>query len=114
MADEFYPAEILALPEADIPFEGVRGRLLQGEKGSVVFFDIAPIGAVPAHAHGAQWGMVLEGEMELTLGGKTRTYRRGDRYYIPAGVEHSAHFKTRTFVIDFFADRDRYQPKQGR
>lgn len=111
MAEEFYPAEILRLPEADIPFEGVKGRLLQGASGSVVFFDIAAIGQVPPHAHGAQWGAVLEGEMELTIGGVTRTYRRGDRYTIPAGTVHSAVFKKRTFVVDFFAERDRYQPR---
>ncbi|MFQ5778207.1 MAG: cupin domain-containing protein [Terriglobia bacterium] len=111
MADDFYPSEILNLPEADIPFAGVRGWLLQGRKGSVVFFDIDAIGQVPPHAHGAQWGIVLEGEMELTLEGETRTYRRGDRYYIPAGRTHSASFKTRTYVLDFFAEPDRYQPR---
>ncbi|MBI4466458.1 MAG: cupin domain-containing protein [Acidobacteria bacterium] len=112
MPDGFYPPEICALPEADIPFAGVRGWLLQGETGSVVFFDLAAIGRVPPHAHGAQWGCVLEGEMELTIGGETRTYRRGDSYYIPAGTVHSATFRTRTFVIDFFAERDRYRPKR--
>lgn len=111
MAEEFYPPEICSLPEADIPFPGVRGRLLQGSTGSVVFFDIAAIGQVPPHAHGAQWGIVLEGEMELTLGGETRTYRRGDRYYIPVGAVHSATFKSRCFIIDFFAERDRYSPR---
>lgn len=112
MAQPCYPPEILELPEADISFEGVSGRLLQGDRGSVVFMEIAPIGVVPPHAHGAQWGIVVEGEMELTIGGQTRTYRRGDRYYIPAGTQHSATFKSRVFVIDFFAERDRYRPKR--
>ena len=112
MADDFYPPEIRALPEADITFPGVRGWLLQGERSSVLFVDIAAIGQVPPHAHGAQWGVVLEGEMELTIGGQARTYRPGDHYYIPAGAVHSAVFKTRTFVIDFFAERDRYSPKR--
>lgn len=111
MPDDFYPPEIRSLPEADITFDGVRGWLLQGENGAVVFFDIAPIGRVPPHAHGAQWGVVLEGEMELTIGGETRTYRRGDRYYVPAGATHSAAFRQRTFVVDFFAERDRYLPR---
>lgn len=111
MADQVYPPEIRNLPEADISFEGVRGWLLQGQTGSVVFFDIAPIGQVPPHVHGAQWGVVLDGEMELAIAGVTRTYRRGDRYYIPAGAVHSATFKKRTFVVDFFAERDRYLPR---
>ncbi|MFQ5696631.1 MAG: cupin domain-containing protein [Terriglobia bacterium] len=112
MPDDFYPPEIRNLPEADVSFEGVRAWFLQGEQGSLGFFDIAPIGEVKPHSHGAQWGCVLEGEMELTIGGRTRTYRPGDHYYIPAGVVHSATFKQRTFVIDFFAERDRYQPKK--
>ncbi len=112
MADEFFPPEIRGLPEADIGLPGVRGWLLQGGTGSVVFFDIAPIGVVPPHSHGAQWGIVLGGEMDLTIGGETRTYRRGDRYYIPAGTVHSATFRTRFFALDFFAERDRYRPKR--
>jgi len=111
MADDFYPPEIRQLPEADITFPGVRGWLLQGDQSSVLFVDIAAIGQVPPHAHGAQWGVVLAGEMELTIGGQTRRYRPGDHYYIPAGTVHSAVFQTRTFVIDFFAERDRYQPR---
>lgn len=111
MADDFYPPEILRLPEANVTFPGVRGRMVQGEQGLVVFMDIAPIGQVPPHSHGAQWGIVVEGEMELTIGGQTRTYRHGDSYYIPAGTVHSAAFKSRVFVIDFFAERDRYLPR---
>ena len=41
------------LPEADIPVDGVRHRLLQGPKQQQVFFDIVPIGEVPPHSHGA-------------------------------------------------------------
>ena len=108
--DELYPDVIEALPDADIPLEGVRGKLLQAEGHQVVFFDIQPIGAIPAHSHGAQWGVMLDGEMELTIGGVTRTVRTGDNYYIPAGVEHSAVFKTRSRVMDLFAEPDRYKP----
>ncbi|MFC2118926.1 NAD(P)H-dependent oxidoreductase [Bacteroidota bacterium] len=34
-----------------------------------VFFDIESIGKVEEHKHGAQWGVVFEGEMELSIGG---------------------------------------------
>lgn len=106
----FYPQVISGLPEADIPFEGVRGWLSQGVDHQIVFFEIEAIGEVKAHKHGAQWGVVFEGEMELTIGGKSGTYRKGDNYFIPEGVLHSAVFKTKTFVMDFFADKDRYKP----
>jgi quercetin dioxygenase-like cupin family protein len=106
-----YPESITSLPLADIPIDGVTGRLLQGSDSQLVFFDIEPIGVIPPHSHGEQWGIVVEGEMELTIGGEMRTYRAGDSYRIPAGVVHSATFRTRVRVIDFFADRDRYGPK---
>lgn len=112
MVNEFFPKEIRALPEADVTFSGVHGRLLQGPGQQLVFFDIDSIGEVKAHSHGAQWGVVLDGEMELTIGTDTRTYRKGDSYYIPDGVVHSARIRTRTRVIDFFADADRYAVKQ--
>ena len=107
----FYPELIAGLPEADIPFEGVKGWLSQGADHQVVFFEIEPIGEVAPHSHGAQWGVVFEGEMDLTIGGETNTYRKGDRYYIPEGVVHSAVFKTRTWVMDVFADAHRYRPR---
>ena len=112
MADEFYPAEINELPEIDAPFAGVRGRLLQGPEQQLVFFDIEPIGEVTPHSHGAQWGVVLDGEVELTIGDETRIYRKGDSYYIPSGVVHSARFLSRSRVIDFFAESRRYEAKE--
>ena len=107
-----YPHMINQLPDADIPFEGVHGKLLQGADQQVVFFEIEPIGEVAEHKHGAQWGVVFEGEMELTIGGETKTYRKGDSYFIPSGVLHSAVFKQKTFLMDVFADKDRYLPKK--
>jgi quercetin dioxygenase-like cupin family protein len=109
-----FPRAITSLPRADVPFKGVKGWISQAGDHQVVFMDIAPIGDVAPHAHGAQWGIVVAGEMELTIAGKAQTYRKGDSYFIPAGVIHSACFKARTFVIDFFSDRDRYKAKARR
>lgn len=106
-----YPELIQALPDADIPFKGVKGKLLQGENQQAVFFEIDPIGEVAEHKHGAQWGVIFDGEMQLTIGGKTKTYKKGDQYYIPSGVLHSAVFKTKTFIMDVFEDKNRYLPK---
>jgi quercetin dioxygenase-like cupin family protein len=106
-----YPEIINNLPEADIPFKGIKGRLSQAESHQVVFFEIDAVGDLPAHSHGAQWGIVVGGEMDLTIGGETNTYRKGDAYYIPAGVVHSATFREKTWVIDFFEDKNRYNKK---
>lgn len=106
-----YPEMLRNLPEIDIPIEGLRGWLLQGEDKQVVFFDLNPIGEVPPHSHCNQWGFVLEGEMRFTIGGETKTYRKGDWYFVPEGVVHSATFLTRVQVIDVFDDAGRYKTK---
>ena len=106
-----YPDFIKGLPEVDIPFPGVRGWLLQGGNTQAVFMDIEPVGEVSPHAHCAQWGLMVEGEMRLTIGDDTRTYHKGDHYFIPEGVTHGATFKTRVQVIDVFDAPDRYKPK---
>jgi quercetin dioxygenase-like cupin family protein len=74
--------------------------------------DIDPIGEVAPHRHGEQWGIVVEGEMDLTIGGVRKRYRTGDSYHIPGNVEHAATFVTRVRVIDVFADADRYRAKK--
>ena len=106
-----YPEMITNLPEIDIPINGIRGWLLRNDTMSAVFFELAPIGKIPDHSHCAQWGMVLEGRMKLTINDETKVYTKGDRYFIPEGVVHAAEFLTQCYVIDFFADPNRYQVK---
>ena len=79
----------------------------------LALFDIQPVGNVPPHSHCSQWGVVFEGEMSLTIGGNTKIYRKGDWYFIPEGVEHSATFLSRVQVMDIFDAPDRYSPKQS-
>lgn len=111
MLNDAFPEMIIRLPEADIPFKGVRGWISQAPDHQIVFMDIEPIGEVAPHSHGEQWGIVVEGEMELTIGSETRIYRPGDHYHIPEGVVHSAKFLSHFRVIDMFADKNRYKPK---
>jgi len=61
----------------------VRGWLLQGTSRQAVFFDLPADAVVPEHAHEAQWGIVIEGVLDLTIAGVRRTYRKGDTYAIP-------------------------------
>ncbi len=106
-----YPDMIRNLPEIDIRVDGIRGWLLQDGSKQAVFFDIQPVGEIPPHSHCAQWGIMLEGEMSLTIGGDTKVYRKGDQYYIPKDVIHSANFLSRVNVIDIFDAPDRYKTK---
>lgn len=106
-----YPPIISTLPEADLPMPGVRGWLLQGESRQAVFFQLPPETIIPEHAHGPQWGHVLQGEIELTVAGICRTYRRGDSYEVPDGAPHSARCPGGALILDLFADPGRYRAK---
>ncbi len=106
-----YPEMIRNMPEVDIPLKGIRGWLLQGGDKQAVFFDIQAGAVVPPHSHCAQMGIMLEGEMALMIAGETKTYRKGDWYFIPDGAVHSAQFPTHINVIDIFDSADRYKAK---
>jgi quercetin dioxygenase-like cupin family protein len=107
-----FPKVITDLPEADIRFKGVKGWIAQGESHQIVFFEIEPLGEVSEHSHNTpQWGVVVEGKMELTIEGKTKVYGKGDEYFIPAQAKHSAKFLTKFRSIDFFGEKTRYKPK---
>jgi len=106
-----YPEIVHSLPEADIPFKGLRGWILQGRAQQMLFLEIEAIGQVTEHTHSAQFGMILDGEMSLTIGGETKRYKKGDTYYIPAGTPHSAIFHSKVFVVDLFDEPARYKVK---
>lgn len=113
MADpEPFPEFIRALPTVDSPLASLRGWLLQTGQALAMFYEIPDGVDLPDHAHGAQWGVVLAGSIEFTIGGKTRTYSRGDTYYVPDSVVHSAVIHPGYVGIDVFADADRYSARE--
>ncbi len=107
-----YADFIKALPLADLPSDVVKGYLLSAPQGQVAFFEVPAGATFPPHSHGPQWGIVVQGSGELTIGGKTAVYEKGDSYYIPAGVEHSIKVLSDLRAIDVFADPDRYAPQK--
>jgi len=108
-----YPEVIVRLPEADIRFEGIKAWILQGEKHQLIFFEMEPFARVPEHSHDyAQWGMVIDGKMELTINGEPRICEKGDEYVIPAQAKHHARFLSKSRVIDFFSEKSRYGTKK--
>ncbi len=106
-----YADFIRALPQANLPMPGITAFLLAAPQGQAVFFELPAGTSVPPHSHGAQWGIVVRGAIDLTIAGETRTCRAGDSYFIGEGVEHSATLKEPCWAIDIFADPKRYQPK---
>ena len=108
-----FPDFIKSFPGLDVPFpdDVVQIHAVRSDRGLVAFFDFLQDMVLPAHSHGAQWGTVLVGEIEFTIGGVIKKYGPGDTYSIPSGVVHSAHIAAGTKAIDVFEEPDRYHLK---
>jgi len=108
---DFFPDIITNLQEADISIEGVHAYLVQGKNQQILFMTFENKVEVPEHTHDAQWGVVLDGEIELTIGGRKNIVKKGDTYFIPKGVKHSAKIKKGYKDIILFDQKDRYEVK---
>ncbi len=66
-------------------------RTMSGERIMINIIENAPHSVVATHSHPhEQAGIVLQGELEMTIGDETRRLKPWDAYVIPGGVEHSA------------------------
>lgn len=111
MEDKFFPDIITNLPEADIPVEGLRAYLLQSKNQQIVFMSFEKDVEVAEHSHEAQWGVVLDGQSELTINNIPYTFTQGDTYFIPKDVRHSAKIKKGYKDLTLFNQKDRYKAK---
>ncbi len=69
---------------------------------------------IPEHSHAEQWELVVEGSVDMILGGKTKTYTKGDCFFIPKGTPHSAVVHKGYHSVIFFDQLDRYYAKKNR
>lgn len=106
-----FPDLILRLPQADIPIEGLRAYIAQGDHFQMVFMSFEKDTPVPAHSHAEQWEIVLEGMVDVTIDNELVRYRKGDRMHIPAGIVHSAFIHAGFCSMAFFDQPDRYHVK---
>lgn len=105
-----YSDLIRTLPRAALPFPGVTGYLLQSPDRLLVFFEFDEQVTVPLHSHGAQWGTVLAGRLDLTIGDEAHSFGPGDSYVIPRGTEHGGEVHAGSRILDLFEETDRYLP----
>jgi mannose-6-phosphate isomerase-like protein (cupin superfamily) len=99
------------LPLADIPLAGVLGYLSQSIGHQILFMEFSKDVVLSEHSHETLWGVVLEGSMDIAIGGKQLSLKKGDRYFIPSGVSHSAEIHAGYADITSFNEPDRYRFK---
>lgn len=94
------------------PIPGLVMQSVVGGKLMANWVTIEPNQIVPRHQHPhEQLGIMLEGELELTLGEETRLLGPGDAYTIPPQLPHSARTLDKgCVVLDIFTPpRDDYR-----
>jgi quercetin dioxygenase-like cupin family protein len=108
---DIFPEPIQNLPEADIPLSGIQAYLSQSNDHQIIFMQFSQAVDLPEHSHAAQVGFVLEGRIDLLIAGESRSYFKGNRFLIPAGVLHSGKIHAGYADITFFDEPGRYQAK---
>lgn len=69
---------------------GIRSKLESGSNLTMAFMEIAPHKEGATHDHPFdQCGVVVEGEIEMSLGQEKKLLRPMETYFIPAGIKHN-------------------------
>jgi quercetin dioxygenase-like cupin family protein len=86
-------------------WDGVLGRVVNGERVTIGFVEIDPDVLVPEHRHeNEQVGFVLRGSVTMVVDGQSRELRVGETYTIASQVLHSARAGADgASVVDVFA-----------
>ena len=106
-----FPEPIQNFPIADIPLDGLTAYLSQADTHQTLYMQFEKDAELPEHEHADQIGFILEGKIDLTVDGEKKTYSKGERYHIPAGVKHSAKIYAGYADITIFMQPDRYKEK---
>ena len=106
-----FPEPVKNLPKADMPFDNYEAFLSQGENHQIIFMQFDKDIELHEHEHESQWGIVLEGKIELIIDGEKKIYGKGDRYFIGKGIKHSGKIFKGYADITFFDQKDRYSIK---
>jgi quercetin dioxygenase-like cupin family protein len=77
--------------EAIEPVPGCRMRTPFGEHLMLSYLEMDEGAEIPLHSHPhEQGGMLLQGQMQLTIGEETRLCQPGSMYLIPPNTPHRA------------------------
>jgi len=72
-------------------WQGVSGRIIEGERVTLAIVELSANGTVPSHQHEQeQLGLVVRGEVTFTVGDETRTFGPGGTWRVPSMTPHGA------------------------
>jgi quercetin dioxygenase-like cupin family protein len=83
---------------------GLYGRFVHGDTMTLSFVDIQPGARLPEHSHPhEQITYLIEGELEMVIGGEKMLLTPGMVHVIPSNIPHSAVARTFVKVLDAFS-----------
>jgi quercetin dioxygenase-like cupin family protein len=83
---------------------GITGYYAHGERMSFGYVELEKGSIVPTHQHiQEQITYIVEGQLDMVIGGKECSLTAGTYYVIHSNVPHSANAKTFCKVIDAFS-----------
>lgn len=82
---------------------GFEGRFVHTDTMTVAHWEIKGGSVLPLHDHvHEQVVNMIEGELEMTIGGETRVMTAGQTFAIPSNIPHEGKALTDCKVIDVF------------
>jgi len=98
--DNIYPKLLQKLSLYDGMFDAYK---LEAKDCDVLFASYPSGTAIEPHKHKTEnFGVIIKGELVLTMEGETKKYGMGDWYRVPANMEHAAEFDVDTSEIEFW------------
>jgi len=84
--------------------EGIHGYYAHGEKHTIGLVELEKGSIVPMHSHvHEQITFILEGQLDMVIGGQSYSLTAGTYHIIHSNVPHSAIAVTDSKVIDTFS-----------
>jgi len=101
---------INTIPSREI-FPGLHFQLVHGSQSTLSVVTLEKGSTLPEHQHPQeQITWVMEGQLDMRIGGEAFSLTPGMIHVIPPGILHSAVAVTEVKVVDFFSPaRDDYR-----
>ncbi len=101
-----FPPSVHRLPKTSLA--GIDAYVHDDGATQVLFMELGRGAAevvVPTHTHDVEWGVVVEGEIRMTIDGREERHGPGSTHHIPAQVPHSFRFQPGTSSVHYFVER---------
>jgi len=106
-AGQFFPTFIREMSEVDIPNPNIYAWMAV-DKCQVLFYEVPEGSTSPDDSHANEWGLVIKGQVDITIDGETKVYGPGDTYFVRDGEVHSVVNHPGLIAIAVFEGEDRF------